>query len=269
MKTAVKVEKVRAAQKLTYSEATKVVKERANDTASAGDRAGRDGEDSSYRERQNPAQATTSLSRPLAMTSHRHPPIMVSIGCQTTTATPAETQTGPMGDTFASSFLPDEKFCAVLIEMAGLMSATMGKKFKCIMASNLIKKHYGRVIDAEQIEDNMAGTASLDTNRKHCKRDATDNSSTSEEDSIAEERSCSMNPTAAGTGGGKGRRKVARRGQPNDHLYEEQSLPVIGVSEHGKESPIPGSTHLGGKTTKPKITNSKNNSNRNGPGQLS
>jgi hypothetical protein len=155
MKTAFQLEKVRAVQKVTYSEALAVVNqkkdginpERVNGKQGQGTRLG-----VSY------SQMLAGVNQDQAYTRKS----TMSVGCQTETTNTTETQTSDqsdamVGNTAGSSFQPDEKFCAVLIEMAGLMSATMGQKFRCVMASNVIKKHYGKVIDAERIELNMSG----------------------------------------------------------------------------------------------------------------
>jgi hypothetical protein len=64
----------------------------------------------------------------------------VSVGCQSVTVNTTETQTfdSKVGGTAGSSLQPDKRFCVVIIEIAGLMSATMGYRFRCVIAPNWI-----------------------------------------------------------------------------------------------------------------------------------
>jgi hypothetical protein len=189
MKQEAQVERVKVQCKITYSEAIKQV--RLGETAqqhkvvdtSAG--AGSASSQSAPGEQLNQGAVPnnrlwSSHTAPSAWT----PPVKssVDVACQTMPSACSATQTPVnvasvevQSQSQSQTFIPDMRFCATLIEMASLMTHSQDHNFRCVLASNLIKKHYGASVDAEK----LAAETSADGGLPQSKRKLSDTSSSS------------------------------------------------------------------------------------------
>lgn len=180
MKQAAQVERVRAINKITYSEAIKQVRSReiSNQAESTAGTSYQNGSGDSISPE---GDANFGRARNVQIISHSV--MNRDVGCQTmptdcsTTQTQAldsgsgEDQIQPTGQhVHPVSFVPDARFCATLIEMANLMTHSQDHRFRCVLTSNLIKKHYGTCVDADKIAAEM----SLEEVLSHSKRRLSD-----------------------------------------------------------------------------------------------